>query len=102
MLARKLRREAMPTYEYRCEACHELTSLTCNVAESPKQVECERCSSTARKIISNVSVRLSSTSKMEKLDPKYDKMVDKAMRNTQSADPDNYLRRMKPFSSDKS
>ena len=73
-----------------------------NVADSPKQIECELCGGSARKIISNVSVRLSNTSKMEKLDPKYDKMVDKAMSNTQSADPDNYLRRMKPFSSDKS
>ncbi|MDA1074842.1 MAG: hypothetical protein O3A63_08815 [Proteobacteria bacterium] len=37
------------------------------------------------------------TSKMEKLDPKYDRMVDKAMRSTPEADPDRHLKRLKPL-----
>ncbi len=92
----------MPTYEYRCDACLELTSLVCSVDSSPQQVACEHCACTAHKIISSVAVRLSNTSKMEKLDPKYDKMVDRAMDNTRAADPDNYLKKMKPFSGGKS
>jgi putative FmdB family regulatory protein len=91
----------MPTYEYRCEECQELTTVVCNVTESRQQAACDHCCGTARKIISRVAVRLSNTSKMEKLDPKYDKMVDRAMQNTPSADPDSYLKRMKPFSDKK-
>lgn len=68
------------------------------MAETPKTIECEKCAAEASKIISQVSVKLSNMSKMDRLDPKYDKMVDKAMGSTTSADPDNYLKRMKPFS----
>jgi len=42
-------------------------------------------------------MRLSSASKVARLDPKYEQRVDRAMRNTPSADPDRLLRRMKPF-----
>jgi hypothetical protein len=37
-------------------------------------------------------------SKVERADPRYDRMVDQAMRNTSSADPDRLLRTLKPFS----
>ena len=87
----------MPTYDYRCSSCKKLTSVVCRISDSTPEVACEHCGETARKIISSVSVRLSNASKMEKLDPKYDKMVDRAMSNTQTADPDNYLKRMRPF-----
>jgi hypothetical protein len=38
---------------------------------------------------------LSKASKLERLDPKYDKMVDRAMKSTPQADPDRYLERMR-------
>ena len=91
----------MPTYEYRCDACNDVTARVFSMSGTPREVDCETCGATAHKIISRVSVRLSNLSKMEKLDPKYDKMVDSAMRKTQSADPDNYLKRMKPFGHEK-
>jgi len=52
----------------------------------------------AERIVSRPSVHLSKMSKLEKLDPKYDKMVDRAMKNTASADPDRILEKMKPLS----
>ena len=88
----------MPTYDYRCRVCDHVTSQIFTMAETPKTVKCEACAEEASKIISQVSVRLSNMSKMDRLDPKYDKMVDKAMGNTTSADPDNYLKKMRPFS----
>ena len=47
-------------------------------------------------------MRLSSASKVARLDPKYDKMVDRAMKNTPQADPDRVLKRLKPFPKDHS
>ena len=47
-------------------------------------------------------MRLSSASKVARLDPKYEKRVDQAIRNTPLADPDRLLRRMKPFPKDPS
>ncbi|MCZ6643368.1 MAG: hypothetical protein O7F71_17475 [Gammaproteobacteria bacterium] len=38
---------------------------------------------------------MSKLSKLEKLDPRYDKMVDHAMKSTPEADPDRYLKRMR-------
>lgn len=50
------------------------------------------------RIISRTSVHLSAASKVARLDPGYDKMVDEATRNTQSAEPDHLLKRTRPFS----
>ena len=88
----------MPTYDYRCTACDHLTSRAYPIAKTPRIVDCESCQQPANKIISQVSVKLSNMSKVEKLDPRYDKMVDAQMQNSNSADPDNYLRKMRPFS----
>ena len=88
----------MPTYDYRCGACDHVTSQVFTMADTPKTIACEECAAEASKIISQVSVKLSNMSKMDRLDPKYDKMVDRAMGRTTSADPDNYLKKMKPFS----
>ena len=87
----------MPTYDYRCSACNEVSASVFPMSSTPKTIACPSCGAEASKIISQVSVRLSNLSKVEKLDPKYDKMVDKAMQNSTSADPDNYLKRMRPF-----
>ena len=45
-------------------------------------------------------MRRSSASKVARLDPKYEKMVDAAMKNTPEGDPDRVLRRLKPFPKD--
>jgi hypothetical protein len=67
------------------------------MAQTPATALCERCQQQASKIISQVAVKLSNSSKMNRLDPKYDKMVDTAMRNSTSADPNNYLKKMRPL-----
>lgn len=90
----------MPIYEYRCPDCGEITVCVASVAEHQRAVPCEHCGGTAERIISRPSVHLSKASKLERLDPKYDKMVDKAMGDTQNAEPDHVLRRMTPFSKD--
>jgi putative FmdB family regulatory protein len=88
----------MPVYEFRCEGCGGLSELTCPVAERPAEIACRTCGGVAHRIVSHMAVRLSSASKVERLDPKYDRMVDRAMRSTQHAEPDRLLGKMKPFS----
>ena len=90
----------MPLYEYRCPSCQALTTALRSAAESGRLVRCERCGAEAHRILSRPSVHRSRASKVERLDPRYDKMVDKVMANTQHADPDRYLKKMKPLSDD--
>ena len=82
----------MPVYEYRCAACGALTSRLALIKAIPREVECA-CGGTASRIVSKPSVHLSKGSKVARLDPKYDAMVDRAMRNTPSADPDGLINR---------
>ncbi len=91
----------MPLYEFRCGACEAITSLRCSVAERPASATCEHCGRLgAIQVVSASSVHRSSASKVARLDPKYDRMVDRAMRNTPAADPDGVLKRLKPFPKD--
>lgn len=90
----------MPTYEFRCGECASITTHVCRIADQPVTLACEACGGQATRIISGNAVRLSSASKLARLDPKYDKMTDAAMRSTAHADPDRILKKMKPFSSD--
>lgn len=87
----------MPVYEYRCEQCASVSTHVSRVADRPAQIECEQCGATAVRIISSTAVKLSSASKVARLDPKYDKMADAAMRATAHADPNRLLKQMKPF-----
>ncbi len=90
-------------YEYRCSGCGEITTHWSSIAARPQTVACEHCGRAgANRIVSRSAVRLSSASKVERLDPKYEKRVDQAMRNTPNADPDRLLKRMKPFPKDSS
>lgn len=57
---------------------------------------CEACGEEAARIISRPSVHLSKASKLDRLDPKYDKLVDKAMQSTPLAEPDRLIKKMKP------
>ena len=86
----------MPTYEFRCKSCGDVTSISASVQDRPSQIECGACNGgTATRIVSKPNVVLSSKSKLSRLDPKYDKMVDQAMSKTASADPDHLLRQMR-------
>jgi putative FmdB family regulatory protein len=87
-------------YEYRCANCGEITTHWCAIADRPDTVSCEHCGKPARRIVSGGAVRLSSASKVARLDPKYEKRADRAMHNTPNADPDRLLRKMKPFPKD--
>ena len=82
----------MPVYEYRCAECRALTSRFASVKAIPREIRCA-CGGTASRIVSKPSVHLSKGSKVGRLDPKYDAMVDKAMRNTPTADPDRLIHR---------
>lgn len=90
----------MPLYEYRCSSCGEVTTVLRAATDSQAAVTCEICGERAARIVSRPSVHRSNASKVARLDPRYDKLVDKAMGATQAADPDRYLRRMKPISDD--
>ena len=91
----------MAVYEFRCSDCGEVTAHWCSIVDRPATVACEHCGKPgASRILSQSSVRLSSASKVARLDPKYDKMVDRAMQNTPQGDPDRVLRRLKPFPKD--
>ena len=72
--------------------------MVARVSELEKTTACEHCGESAERIISRPSVHLSKASKLDRLDPKYDKMVDKAMASTQSAEPDRILKKMRPLS----
>ena len=83
----------MPLYEFRCPSCGAVTDHLASVRNIPKRVACERCGEAAPRVLSRPSVHLSKRSKVSRLDPKYDKMVDRAMRNTADADPDRLVNR---------
>ena len=84
----------MPYYDYRCPACRGITTIFSKIDEKPKFIACEHCGyDRALPIISNLSVKLSSQSKVERLDPKYDKMVDRAMNQNPLSDPMRYVNR---------
>jgi putative FmdB family regulatory protein len=84
-------------YEYRCASCGEITTHWCAIADRPDSIACELCGERAHGIVSGGAVRLSSASKVARLDPKYERRVDRAMRKTPNADPDRLLRKLKPF-----
>ena len=86
----------MPIYEYRCKDCGGTTSKRTRIADKPKSVRCEHCESeNTQSIVSRPSVVLSSQSKVDRLDPKYDKIVDHAMKQNPLADPDRLLKKMR-------
>ncbi len=87
----------MPLYEYRCRTCGAVTTALRSTGDAAAPARCEACGGEAQRIVSRPSVHRSKASKVERLDPRYDKMVDKAMRDTGHAEPDRHLRRMKPL-----
>ena len=86
----------MPTYEFRCAECSEVSSIFASIDERPTSIVCTHCGSEeTRAIVSRPNVVLSSKSKVERLDPKYDKLVDSAMNQNPVADPDRLIRKMR-------
>ena len=83
----------MPIYEYRCDACGKVSTTLASINSIPTQIPCEHCTAPSPRILSRPSVHLSARSKTARLDPKYDKRVDQAMRNTPMADPDRLINR---------
>lgn len=84
----------MPTYEYRCDECRAVTAVQTPMSRRAESQACERCgSASTRRIVSLPAVRRSNLSKAERFDPRYDKMVDQAMRNTRHAEPDRLINR---------
>lgn len=82
----------VPTYEYRCVACNQVSTRISPVSQKPKTIVCEHCGSSETKaIVSLNAVQLSRLSKLERLDPKYDKMLDAAAAKNPLADPHRYL-----------
>jgi putative FmdB family regulatory protein len=88
----------MPIYSYRCRKCGELTDRLMSVAEQVAAIGCEHCQSDdTYRVIGSSAYHASNNTKTAKLDPKYEKMVDTAMRNSTSADEHRLLKKMTPF-----
>ena len=68
----------MPVYEYACMACRNVVSvLVKRISDDDVQPACPDCGgSDLRRLVSNFAFHLSLTSKLDQLDPKYDKMID--------------------------
>ncbi len=83
----------VPIYEYRCQACGAVTRSLESIHDLPPSVECASCAGVAMRIVSSPAVHRSRRSKVARLDPKYDKMIDSAMRGSTTADPDRLVNR---------
>ncbi|MCY4130737.1 MAG: zinc ribbon domain-containing protein [Gammaproteobacteria bacterium] len=84
----------MPYYEYRCAECSKISTIFAHIEQKPTSIPCEHgCSTRATPIVSKMNVKLSSLSKVERQDPKYDKMVDQAMNRDPKSDPMRYVNR---------
>ncbi len=63
---------------------------------APEAIECRHChSAETYRIIGTAAYLMGDQRKTAKLDPRYDAMVDRAMRNTPNADPDRFLGHLK-------
>ena len=87
----------MPIYEYRCSDCGAISSALLRVSDYQRSLPCESCGEQAQPIISRPVVHLSRTSKLEKLDPRYDKLANDTMNSNPLSDPDRLLKKMKPL-----
>lgn len=88
----------MPIYEFQCAKCGEVTSTLWRSDTTIEDITCSHCGHDGlTKIISRIAVHRDMASKIGGLDPKYDKMVERAVRNTPTADPNRHLSKMKPF-----
>ena len=89
----------MPIYEYRCDVCQSKTSKLVRGFDAPESISCCECGGdNTHRIISNVAFHKSLNSKLQDLDPRYDRMADTAAANTADADPNRFLKNAIPLS----
>jgi len=88
----------MPIYAYRCDGCGEITEQVASVNDIPDHIACAHCGSAgAHRVISRVAYHASEATKTAKLDPKYEKMVDHAMKKSASADENRLIKKMRSY-----
>ena len=69
----------MPVYEYGCSDCRKVVSVLVRRAGAPAKPACPKCGGKRlTRLISRFAFHQSMMSKLEQLDPKYDKMIDAA------------------------
>ena len=67
----------MPVYEYACMACRKVVSVLVKRIGDDVEPACPDCGGAdLRRLVSSFAFHLSLTSKLDQLDPKYDKMID--------------------------
>ena len=67
----------MPVYEYACMGCRKVVSVLVRRVDTTTKVRCPECGGTKlQRLISGFAFHQSIMSKLEQLDPKYDKMID--------------------------
>ena len=70
----------MPIYEYRCQACHRVSSFFFKVASAARAVNCDHCGDAGMdRIMSSFSQGRTEADEYRNLDPRYYKMVDDAL-----------------------
>ncbi len=69
----------MPVYEYACSDCKKVVSVLVRRAGASARPACPECGGRhLTRLISRFAFHQSMMSKLEQLDPKYDKMIDAA------------------------
>ena len=92
----------MPIFEFRCNHCGATAEVLWRGDTDQSDLRCPACDrNDLTKVVSRPSVHRNMTSRLDNLDPKYDKMVAQAVKNTPEADPNRHLSKMKPFKNKK-
>ena len=88
----------MPIYEYRCEDCREKTAKLVRGFDAPENIPCRACrGENTHRIISSVAFHKSLSTRLNELDPRYDRMADAAAASTADSDPQRFLKNAIPF-----
>jgi putative FmdB family regulatory protein len=67
----------VPVYEYACMDCKQVVDVLMRRVTDDAEARCPQCGGTnTRRLISGFAFHRSWLSKLEQLDPKYDKMID--------------------------
>ncbi|HXH22999.1 MAG TPA: zinc ribbon domain-containing protein [Dehalococcoidia bacterium] len=67
----------MPVYEYDCPTCGKRSDVFLKSVSAPDPTACPRCGAAGiRRAISRIVFIKSAQTKLDELDPKYEKMID--------------------------
>ena len=67
----------MPVYEYACMDCRKVVNVLARRVSDDVEADCPECGGgNTRRLVSRFAFHRSLLSKLEQLDPKYDKMID--------------------------